>query len=285
MNLRNLKLLFGVLVLLFTLAFNSGCSSEKEKSVDEYAREAMTAMNEGDYATAYMVVDIMHNLGQGNSDQRDYSYSKTAVSLNQKIVNNEIAELFEEPDDPMLLSKINKIIRERFSDYEGKKNTMDMISDLSMEANRVDILEKMFMEKKSKKDIDYIEFIQFILNSNIEDRDDKVLQILSSYPNDGLRLEGLSTDFFNGNKYRDQITSLNNLLNRTLDLALSQKNFELADQIIYLYKEDVNMIWGDINNPPKVNGIKVDEDHCFITHSWKSREAAKKKLNEAKRNK
>lgn len=233
----------------------------KNKSVDEYTREAYAAMNDGNYAEAYMVVDIMSNTTPYDPlSGYDYSYEVAAIELNDKIVNNEIASLFENPGDPLIASKVSKILKERLpdaysssNDLERVKNCLRMAIDLAIECDRADLISKL------------------------------IFQI----PIRGDRREGLQDYYYGAGGWNEYYLSdcaeYNQICNESLDKALQSKNYEIAQEIINIYKEDSDVLKG-AEPPKRINGVVVDGNHSYVKYNWKSKEVAQKKLNEAKKN-
>ena len=74
-----------------------------------------------------------------------------------------------------------------------------------------------------------------------------------------------------------------------LDLAISQDNKELANKVIKLYKENMDIFWGGSGHKTKdgryveiaPDGTEVDGNHIYVTYNYKDKEAAKKKYEEA----
>ncbi len=92
----------------------------------------------------------------------------------------------------------------------------------------------------------------------------------------------------NGYDYFEFVNNYNHKLNVVLDLAISQDNKEIASKIIKLYKENMDIFMGgssqetpDGRRAEKApDGTWVDGNHCYVTYSWKDKEAAQKKYEE-----
>ncbi|MCH5246727.1 MAG: hypothetical protein J1E99_01090 [Muribaculaceae bacterium] len=256
-----------VIILFQSCKFDKGSTGNDYKSVDSYTREVYKAMNDGNYSEAYMVIDLMKNIRPYDAiSGYDNSYSRTAGELNEKVVNNEIASLFENPEDPLIASKVSKTLKERFPGYnkrtystnddlENVKNCLRMAIDLSVECGKAKLVPK----------------------------------FIAQIPIRGERKEGLQSYSYGTGisdyNYLPDCGEYNKICNETLDKLIQSKNFDVAQDIINLYKEDPQVTIGDSSKNLIVKGVKVDSEHSYVEYNWNSRNAAQKKLNEAKSNK
>lgn len=122
--MRNSKFFYKFLWLCCFVLLLVGC----RKSVDSYIKEATKAMNEGDYAKAYEIVDIMYtirpetraaNLFQ--NAEYDNSYYEAAFKLDEQIVKHEIGDIIAESSEDENASRILFIIEERFGSNQYRK--------------------------------------------------------------------------------------------------------------------------------------------------------------------
>ena len=80
------------------------------------------------------------------------------------------------------------------------------------------------------------------------------------------------------NKYPNSVNNYNSKLNLVLDLAISQDNKELANKVIKLYKENMDILKEGI----APDGTEISRySNCYVTYNYKDKEAAKKKYEEA----
>lgn len=127
----------------------------------------------------------------------------------------------------------------------------------------------------------YINEIQTILNLNDDDAEDKIVYLLSGIPTHGVRPnEGLTNYCYQYGEemiYLKFVQTYNELCNTALTLALNRKNKEFAQNVIGLYKEDLQILESGVH----VNNISVDGNHSYALFSKKSINDAKKKYNDA----
>ena len=125
----------------------------------------------------------------------------------------------------------------------------------------------------------YINEIQTI-SLNDDDAEDKIVYLLSGIPTHGVRPnEGLIDfcyDFGEEMIYLKFVQTYNELCNKALTLALNRKNKEFAQNVIGLYKEDLQIL-----NDVYVNDLCVHLGHSYALFSKKSINDAKKKYNDA----
>ena len=125
----------------------------------------------------------------------------------------------------------------------------------------------------------YINEIQTI-SLNDDDAEDKIVYLLSGIPTHGVRPnEGLIDfcyDFGEEMIYLKFVQTYNELCNTALTLALNRKNKEFAQNVIGLYKEDLQIL-----NDVRVNDTYVYWMHSYALFSKKSINDAKKKYNDA----
>ena len=91
------------------------------------------------------------------------------------------------------------------------------------------------------------------------------------------------------NEYPESVNNYNSKLNMVLDLAISQDNKELANKVIKLYKENMEIL--EVGRKHKTkdgryvwiapDGTEVEEGDYYVTYNYKDKEAAKKKYEEA----
>ena len=295
--MRNSKFFYKSIWLFCFLVLCIGC----KKSVESYVREANEAMNEGDYTTAYSVVDLM--LGMGDE------YLNIGKDLNNKIVSNEIGCLFETPNDPLLGAKIIKILKER--DIRSDQ-VVDMVLGMAKSLDRKDLILEMLNFKWQKSNTNAAHYlpnnVNYISKEDIttdffnnkinllseyekvdyEDLESLYLQILSLYKIRGEKKEGLQEYYYGlgehyGGEYLKDAAKYNQLCDRLLLLAINSKRFDIAQKIVNSYIQDPEITMG--SHPIiKVDGIEVDGNHSYIKYNWNSKNAAQKKLNEAKKN-
>ena len=126
----------------------------------------------------------------------------------------------------------------------------------------------------------YINEIQTI-SLNDDDAEDKIVYLLSGIPIHGVRPnEGLVEHIKNSDEemiYLKFVQTYNELCNTALTLALNRKNKEFAQNVIGLYKEDLQILESGVH----VNNISVDGNHSYALFSKKSINDAKKKYNDA----
>lgn len=297
------------IVLTFFLLLTS-CSSKK--SAEDYIQEATVAMNEGDYVTAYSLADKLAGIKEKKRDYwfdsaRDYfPYEEKAYDLNLQIVNNEIASLFENTEDKNLFPKINKIITERVKSGDSSSNSNDKelknkknelleniinmgfsINDLYLVSNLVDLYVKNNKDNYEKRENLEKHFYPAILSKMIiQDNNDKNLiipQILMLYPLKGEKKEGIIDDRYDAKDYMNSVNQYNILCDNLVNQAISAQQFEVAQIIINSYKESGEATEGT-EKGKLIKGEKVFKDKIYIAYDWKSKNAAQKKLNEAKKN-
>lgn len=89
-------------------------------------------------------------------------------------------------------------------------------------------------------------------------------------------------------EFQKSVTSYNGICDKILDVAINNKNRDLALSILALYKEDIGMFTGGSSIKVKDNwydkapdGTLVDGNHRYIWFYNKSKTDAKKKYDEA----
>ena len=137
--MRNSKFFYKFIWLFCFVILLAGC----RKSVDSYVKEATKAMNEGDYAKAYEIVDIMYTIkptsrdymsfgfGMFSDPEIDYSYVKASDDLNEKIIKHEIGDIIAESEGKEYASKILFIIDERGREKWRKENLLEYAVKIS----------------------------------------------------------------------------------------------------------------------------------------------------------
>ena len=153
-------------------------------------------------------------------------------------------------------------------DFEAAHKILDTISD--------------FAEYKEAMKYIYTNEIQTI-SLNDDDAEDKIVYLLSGIPTRGVRPnEGLNDFIWHSGQdekmiYLKFVQTYNELCNTALTLALNRKNKEFAQNVIGLYKEDLQILESGVH----VNNISVDGNHSYALFSKKSINDAKKKYNDA----
>lgn len=104
--------------------------------------------------------------------------------------------------------------------------------------------------------------------------------LLSEYPVFGTKEAGLVEYRYYENAYPIASNSFNTLCDNLLNAALAVNNYELAQTIVNLYMEDVNVTKGD--HKLVVDGVEVDGNHSYSKITNTSKEAAQKKLNSSR---
>lgn len=129
------------------------------------------------------------------------------------------------------------------------------------------------------------EAIDFMASDD-ESSQKKLILLLLEYPmlgekvKEGLQRYSAYSEY--GNIYNVSLANFNSLCDDLLATAITLKKYDLAKNIIDLYKEDCNIIYGEYEK--KYKGVEVDGNHSYIEYSWDSKNAAKKKLAEALKN-
>lgn len=295
------------LLSIFLLLTNCG----SKKSVEDYIQEATIAMNEGDYVKAYAIADKVAGIKEKRKSNwydpaEDYfPYEEKAYDLNLQIVNNEIASLFENTEDKNLFPKINKIITERVKSGDSSSNSNDKelrnkknelleniinmafsINNLYLVSNLVDLYVKDNKDNYESREKLEKHFYPAILSKMVlQDNNDKnviIPQILMLYPLKDEKKEGLVDKHYYVEEYINSINRYNNLCDNLVNQAISAQQFDVAQVIINLYKESVEATEGT-EKGKLIRGEKVFKGKIYISHDWKSKNAAQKKLNEAKK--
>lgn len=145
-------------------------------------------------------------------------------------------------------------------------------------------------------DLLYGDWILEILASDDADKQNKIIQLFGQYPIKGEKMEGLQSSFFNevtssyeyddfnDGWYAKGSSHYNKLCDKIFNSAILMKNYEIANDIIELYIQDPEITNGSYKTDIFVDGKKIDGAHSYVKYTWKSKEAAQKKLNEAKKN-
>ena len=134
---------------------------------------------------------------------------------------------------------------------------------------------------------EYIEAMKYIyineiqtISLNDDDAEDKIVYLLSGIPIHGVRPnEGLVEHIEDSDEemiYLKFVQTYNELCNTALTLALNRKNKEFAQNVIGLYKEDLQIL-----NDVRVNDTYVYWMHSYALFSKKSINDAKKKYHDA----
>ena len=157
---------------------------------------------------------------------------------------------------------------------------------LSKELINVDIynIDKVY----DKADLLYRDWILDILASDENNKQAKIIQLCGEYPIIGNKKEGLQFYDFKDRDdggYSKGSSHYNQLCDKILNSAILMKNYEIANDIIELYMQDPEITNGSFKTNIIIDGKKIDGNHSYVKYTWKSKEAAKKKLNEVKKNK
>lgn len=130
----SILLLFGPLLIIGLLYIIGSCASEadrkeRNKERSEYVEKANNAINQGDYSTAYDIVDQMKENGYGGS----------GYDLNKRALTNEIAENIETAN----AAKIIICIKERAGynqsyDWDRRKEEKEMLKHAIQLAEAID---------------------------------------------------------------------------------------------------------------------------------------------------
>lgn len=291
--MRNYKFFYKYTCFFCLIIILTSCG----KSVESYVKEAIDAMNEGEYDKAYSIVDIMNA-------KKKSEYSSVAFELNSKIVNNEIASLFEDKD-PFLSVKINKIIKERFNlkenGYFGSEeeailsqinSALSNAIELAFAINNLDLVENLAQEyikynspvsdfrNKTKKTF-YTNIFNKILKFNSANVPEIINRILVTYPIRQSRKEGVVEKYSWNYYFMDDTREYNDICNYLFNSSLTRERYDIAEILIELFKEDPVITEGSAKGK-WIKGEKVDEDHIYVQYNWNSKNTALKKLNEAK---
>ncbi len=132
--------------------------------------------------------------------------------------------------------------------------------------------------KEAKTEI-FDKEIKFLAADGSAEACARLVFLFTDYEIKGRRLsEGLN-DYYSGygNAYATSVDGFNSRLSMVLDLAISQDNKGLAQKIIKLYKENMDILMGTNKAP---DGTEVDGNHCYVTYNWKDKEAAIKKYED-----
>lgn len=135
--------------------------------------------------------------------------------------------------------------------------------------------------------------VKFLAANGSPEANARLVFLFSDFEIKGKKLPvGLNSYYYVNNEYPKSVSIFNSKLSMVLDLAISQDNKELAQKIIKLYKENMDVFEGghghsadDKNGHRRYfeiapDGTEVDGNHCYVTYSWKDKEAAQKKYEE-----
>ena len=183
----------------------------------------------------------------------------------------------------------------------GKRTTLDKAFDAKSDRQ---ILKMEFAEKygfeASAEDLDKVKEeifdkeVKFLAANGSPEANDRLVFLFSDFEVKEKKLPVGLNDYYSGdrNQYPSSVNKFNSKLSMVLDLAISQDNKELAQKIIKLFKENMDVFKGgsghsatDKNGYERYfdiapDGTEVDGDHCYVTYNWNDKEAAIKKYEE-----
>lgn len=115
------------------------------------------------------------------------------------------------------------------------------------------------------------ERISKIIESQLESQLEKILDIsLPIKPSPGLCNAADNPEY-----YRNAVKDYNSKCYKLLRQAFSYNEMKFAEKILGQFKKNCIVIGG--NTPPtKVDGVRVDEVHCYIKYTWEDKEEALK---------
>lgn len=159
-------------------------------------------------------------------------------------------------------------------EYIEKQNVKDYLKEKGTYENLKEIAQSKLLEKKIK---DFREKLESILSSVHGTKPPKGLQhwrlgdkILDNEYDDSYQ------DYIN---YYNSSQKANTQLDDLLTKAMRETNIAFCKEIISSYKETINITLG--SDGVKVNGKKVDENHCYIEYTNEAMNNAQKRLDEA----
>lgn len=141
----------------------------------------------------------------------------------------------------------------------------------------------------SMADALYKDWILDIIYSDTNNPEMAISQLLAEYPILGKKIgEGLQSSECKYEPFVFGTSHYNQLCDKIFTAALMVKKYDIAESIVNAYMKDIEIVEGDGHNDNntalKVNGVKVDYYHCYVTYSTKSQTEARKKLDEARKN-
>lgn len=201
----------------------------------------------------------------------------------------------------MAFSSCEKSSESTESSGFDKKAFTKLVSQGDFAEAKAKMLESSAPEIYDLADILYGDWIAEIMASEDNRKTAKIIQLLGEYPIKGSRIEGLQDYFFNSvgilnpyefrrnddndGWYAEGSSHFNKLCDKILNTAILLKEYEVADIIIQSYMQDPELTQGSSSSDVVVDGKKIDGDHSYMKYTWKSRDAAIKKLKEAKQKK
>lgn len=123
---------------------------------------------------------------------------------------------------------------------------------------------------------------------------EKIAYLISEIPLDGeTPVQGLcdyhkACDVLNGDffldsgiewyRYINSVQAVNRICDKTMNLAISQNNENLARAVINQYKDDIEISLGSGSGDVIVDSIRVDGNHGYVKYTTKSKDAAQEKV-------
>lgn len=176
----------------------------------------------------------------------------------------------------------------RANDYEAAFKFFDVLhekyvkalgDDKTFESSEIDEDRK---EYYSALDYIYKQEIMYLASIGDEASSNRIAFLLQEVPIEGNCNPGLTSWIGKDeDAYIESIKHYNDLCNTALDLAISQGNKLLASKIIRLYKQNVDIIYGDDTGKIEVNGTIVDNTHFYFKFYDIDKEHAQTKFDEA----
>ncbi len=240
------------------------------------------------FLTAVIALCIVSACGGNNnagSDKTGSDKNTGYATYKEALANNDFEAVHKIIDQAEAdLAKCESASGERmFGDSEREKLEQEFANQYGFEASKEDI-------DNVKKEI-FDKEIKYLAADGSSEACARLAFLFTDYEIKGTRLPSGLRDYDEGyhNPYSASVNDYNSKLNMVLDLAISQDNKELANKVIKLYKENMEIFKGGSGHKTKdgryveiaPDGTEVDGDHCYVTYNYKDKEAAKKKYEEA----
>lgn len=137
--------------------------------------------------------------------------------------------------------------------------------------------------------------IGMILSESTDDCSDKICYLISEIPLDGICPSSGLCRYYDGcdiardsygdvsdsYRYYQSCNAMNKICDKAINLAIRLNNKDVARAVVELYKDDINVTLGSSDPIVKVDGVQVDGNHAYIKFTTDSKDAARKKVNDA----
>ena len=208
----------------------------------------------------------------GYSKYEDFAYEEKVTNAKASSKTTDTTD--NEPDFSTLISEgefalAHKMLQEEIG------NTSYLDNNILGEDEAGDLY--------TKADLLYRSWILDIIYSDNDNPQAQIAQLLMEYPIFGAKKSGLQDYYYSQNTFLMGSKHFNQLCDKLLTAAISVKKYDVAEVIVNAYMEDPEVTKGSDENYPKVDGIKVDGNHCYVKFTKKSQTEARNKLKEARR--